>query len=152
MRDEELQYYVRERKLLLTMRDNHTKMWTDNSISINEIVLQNLIELGLFRETWNLVKEQVHVKLYIQHGEIQKQITDYLDKLSDIGSIQYLQVEKGVILRSTPNAYCTMPHFEFTIGTDVKDFVKRNKITVRDSDIENKIKELQKLQQEYSNV
>ncbi len=154
MRDDELQFYVNEREELLKERDRQEKLWRENSSSIAEIVLENILSMGLYRETWNLVKEQVHIyserseKLYIQPGTIENTIRKYLRELKDVGSVQYLPLEDKVVLRSNPTSN-SMLCIEFTIGKDVKDFICRNKIKIRDNDIESKIKELQRIQQEY---
>lgn len=123
---------------------------------ISEQSIPKIIEMGLYKETWNLidwctVSNFKNYQLHIKNGNIQKNIIDFLCSLN----IYYLNLDKGIILCSSKDCNKIYPYelrLTFSIDSNVSNFISENYINVDYSDINKKILNLQNIKKDIIGI
>jgi hypothetical protein len=148
--DTTLEALLVKRKLLLEKWNELQKEISELRRVINTFVVEEIIKMGLYKEKWTLI-EKDFITYSEQKVYLVVELTKNSDKikkyLQDIGNVECLPLEHGVTLRSSGTCQMTI---EFTIGVDVKEFIRRNKLHVVDLNLQHEIDRLQRLQKEYN--
>ncbi len=117
---------------------------------LNQCVTAEIISMGLYKAQWNLTRKQnpiytdSAIELYMQYCKTKTDIQEYLQQIK----VDYLPIELNVILRSTAG-YGNSLVITFQHTVNIKDFIRRNNLSVVDGFVHDEMRRLEQMRKDY---